>query len=65
MTTAIAAAIASQPEGIDVYTNTRNAQKLRGVEFVKATHEACVGPLGGHVCVHEVTGEHMGLRRSN
>ena len=65
MTTTIAAAIASQPEGIDVYTNTRNAQKLRGVAFVKATHEACVGPLGGHVCVREVTGVHLGLRRSN
>eukprot|EP00435_Cladocopium_sp_Y103_P060772 s1427_g22.t1 len=45
MTTTIAAAIDSQPEGIDVYTNTRNAQKLRGIAFVKATHEACVGCL--------------------
>ena len=45
MTRTIAIAIDSQPEGIDVYTNTRNAQKLRGVAFAKATHEACVGCL--------------------
>ena len=67
MTRTVADAIAAQSDGIDVYTNTRNVQKIRGIACVKATREACVGCLD-HMCAAcglETTGEHLGLRRFN